>query len=125
MQQPDPDQQAESPVGRSLTIRIQSSSSPGVVRRLMMGTVMPETGGLEMRVKIWLEHCSGSWAGQLEWEAEAPTLEEAVAACREAVMASRLGWFRKQDMPTAFNWPNRVSLGNTQLVMYDTTNWRV
>ena len=41
----------ESPAARSLTIWIQSSSSPGVTRRLMMGTGMPETGGIEMEEK--------------------------------------------------------------------------
>lgn len=77
-----------------------------------------------MKVRICYEHCSGLWDGQNEWEATAPTLEEAVAACREAVMASRPGWFRQQDMPATFNWSNRVHLGdNTLLVMYDASEW--
>ena len=57
MQQPDTGQSAESPVGRSLTKWIQSSSSPGVTRRLMMDTGMSETGGFEVETESFCVVC--------------------------------------------------------------------
>lgn len=41
----------DSPIVLFFNNLYQSSSSPGVTRRLMMGTGMPETGGIEMEEK--------------------------------------------------------------------------